>query len=127
MKKTLFFLLSFLLPALTMAWCIDDDDAAAGDSVGIGSPLPNFTVTLSDGFTVSTADLQGAPSVIVFFHTLCGDCQRELPVVERFNHEFPDVRFLCIARSQGKEEISAYWQKNGLTPPLLSATRCRGL
>ncbi|MBS7396774.1 MAG: TlpA family protein disulfide reductase [Prevotellamassilia sp.] len=115
MKKTLFFLLSFLLPALTMASCIDDDDAAAGDSVGIGSPLPNFTVTLSDGSTVSTADLQGAPSVIVFFHTLCGDCQRELPVVERFSHEFPGVRFLCIARSQGKEEISAYWQKNGLT------------
>ena len=74
MKKTLFFLLSFLLPALTMASCIDDDDAAAGDSVGIGSPLPNFTVTLSDGSTVLSAVLQGVPSVMVFFYTRCGDC-----------------------------------------------------
>ena len=96
-----------------------NDDAAAGDSVGIGSPLPNFTVTLSDGSTVSTADLQGAPSVIVFFHTLCGDCRRELPVVERFSHEFPGVRFLCIARSQGKEEMAKIFYQEDCNLSLL--------
>ncbi|MGM9694222.1 MAG: redoxin family protein [Alloprevotella sp.] len=117
MKKTLILILSFLFPALMMASCMNDDDPAATDSVQVGSALPSFTITLSDGTSVSTADLKGAPSVIVFFHTLCGDCQRELPVVERVSHDFPGVRFLCIARSQGENEISAYWAQKGLTLP----------
>lgn len=62
----------------------------------------------------------GLRAVIVFFHTECEDCQKEFPVLQNLYNiikENASYEFVCIARSQTKEEIDAYWKKESLTLP----------
>lgn len=105
---------------LCLSSCISENDGP-GRSLKAGDPVPEFSVTLSTGETVSTADMKGHTTVIVFFNTGCSDCQRELPKVQeaydRALAEGTDVRFICIAREETDASISAYWEAEGLTLP----------
>ena len=109
---------------LGLAWLLAgcsgiDSDRPGEDPVKVGSAVPTFSVTLQDGNVLSSKDLEGQISVIVFFHTTCSDCQRVLPLVQRVYEEYKPagVRFVCIARAQGAAEIQAFWQMNRLTLP----------
>lgn len=118
--------------ALTCGGCVTDDEPK-GASLEVGDILPPFSVTMnyvtqsSSGSisigstsTVSTTSLAGKISVIVFFNTGCGDCQKELPVVQELWNEFsynPFVEIFTIARDENEKDILNYWQKNGLTLP----------
>ena len=72
---------------LTMSACIRDRIPEGAD-LRPGDRLPWFSVTMDDGSVLSTGDLAGKVSVIVFFHTGCPDCQAELPVIQRIHDEF---------------------------------------
>lgn len=98
--------------------CVTDDNDG-GYALGVGDPLPEFTVTMKDGSTVNSADLAGSVSVISFFHTSCPDCQEEFPILQEAYERSADtgVRFICIAREQEDPEIEEYWTANGLTLP----------
>lgn len=61
--------------------CIRENVGESIQYVQPGDRLPDFTVELSDGTILSRHSLVGKVSVLVFFHTECPDCQRELPVV----------------------------------------------
>lgn len=102
--------------------CITDDDAPTGEErIRPGDPLPAFTVTMYDGTTLSTEDLRGSVSLVVFFHTGCPDCQKELPVLQQLYEAYgglsSEVRFVCISREEGEADIAAYWAANSLTLP----------
>ena len=55
---------------LTMSACIRDRIPEGAD-LRPGDRLPWFSVTMDDGSVLSTGDLAGKVSVIVFFHTGC--------------------------------------------------------
>ena len=76
---------------LTMSACIRDRIPEGAD-LRPGDRLPWFSVTMDDGSVLSTGDLAGKVSVIVFFHTGCPDCQAELPVIQRIHDEFSPER-----------------------------------
>ena len=81
------------------------------ETIHVGDKLPFFTIETSQGDSLSTNDLLGKATVLVFFHTMCGDCQRELPVVESLHQKYgKEVRFICISREQTDEEVAAYWE-----------------
>lgn len=108
--------------ALTLlcASCIKDDPA--GESLlANGDMMPAFSVTLNDGSTVSNRTLTGQPSVIIFFDTACGDCQRELPHIQKaydsLRAEGSDIPFICVAREQKAAEVAEYWTSARLTMP----------
>ena len=113
--------ISLLIIALvTLSSCLGrvEQVSSGKDIVQLGQQLPLFTVTLNDHTTLNTAQLQGRPSVIVFFNTLCSDCRRELPIVQRVYDQYGQrVQFLCISRAQTDDEVSIFWQKNVLTMP----------
>ena len=107
MKKTVLILAVLVL---AVSACIRDK-IPEGAELGPGDRLPEFSVILDDGSVVSTGDLSGKVSVIVFFHTGCPDCQAELPVIQRIHDEFsPD-------REEDAADIAEYWAENGLTLP----------
>ena len=89
--------------------CITDDDDDRGDfALVAGDALPQFSVEMSDG------------GVIVFFHTDCPDCQKELPVIQKVYDTYkenPDVLLSCISRSESGSEVQAYWEKHSFTLP----------
>ena len=114
MKKTVLILAALML---AVSACIRDK-IPEGAELGPGDRLPEFSVILDDGSVVSTGDLSGKVSVIVFFHTRCPDCQAELPVIQRIHDEFsPEAAVLCISREEDAADIAGYWAENGLTLP----------
>lgn len=109
---------------LLFASCIGEEEVTSSttDRVRVGDALPAFSVRLDDGALVTPAALYGHTAVITFFNTGCGDCRRELPVLQQLYEAYAarDVRFVCISRAQPVAEVSAYWQENGLTLPVSS-------
>lgn len=102
-----------------MSGCIKDE-LPEEHSLQPGDRVPAFSVTMSDGSTFRSSELQGKRGMIVFFNTECPDCRRELPKVQQAYDRVkddPDYKVICIAREEEKEEIAAYWSENGLTLP----------
>lgn len=105
-----------LIALLSMTACTKDPSI---DLPCIGDPLPSFTVRTDSGRTVGTADFSSGTSLIVFFHTGCPDCVRELEFLQPFHLEHADElnEFLLISREQDAESIRAWWDTNGYTMP----------
>lgn len=124
MKRRYVFLL-LLLPLLIYS-CIHDSEAGtdySGERILTGQNLPAFSVVLTNGKTVNTETLKGRPSAIIFFHTECGDCRRELPVLENIHREYDDrINFIAISRQQPASEVEAFWYEKGLTIPVSAQT-----
>ena len=81
--RTRSLLILFVLAVFGSCISEDADKGSQGANLVVGDSLPTFQVTMNDGSTVSTADLLGSVSVVVFFSVDCGDCRVELPVVQR--------------------------------------------
>lgn len=124
-----------LLPVLimTMAFfgCSLDDKDDGGDvveRVKVGDRIPLFTVetVLSDGTksVFSSAQLTGE-TVIVLFNTSCGDCQRELPLLNDYYLRHRDdkgFQMVAISREEGAESVAAYWKEHALEIPWSAQT-----
>ena len=97
--------------------CIKDKQTGA--DLVVGSRIPDFTVLMDDGSTVSGESLRSGVSCIVFFYTGCPDCQKSLPAVQRIYNEYSvhGVSFALISREETDDTISKYWQSNGYTMP----------
>lgn len=114
--RRLSFILSFVVLTLIVS-CIKDD--VRGADLKPGDLLPDFEVVMSDGSVISDESLKGSVSVVVFFSTICPDCQQILPVVQEIYDEYAPkgVIFALISRAQGEEDIRDYWDTNGLSIP----------
>lgn len=100
--------------------CIRENVGESIQYVQPGDRLPDFTVELSDGTILSRHSLVGKVSVLVFFHTECPDCQRELPVVQKlyeYYREDARVEIVCIRREEAADEVAMYWRQHELTLP----------
>ena len=103
----------------TTQGCISDEDPQ-GVALGVGDTLPEFSVTMNNGEAVTTPGLIGKVSMIVFFNTNCGDCQKELPIVQevwQYYQGNSNIVIAPIAREEGNDEILKYWEENGLSMP----------
>ena len=106
------------LAMIALGGCITEEEPTE-EVVAVGSTLPDFEVTLNDGSTITGAMLRQTPSVVVFFHTACPDCQQTLPRVQRLYDAYASrgVQFALISREEGEASVAAYWETNGLTMP----------
>lgn len=95
--------------------CIKEKQTGA--DLAIGDRIPDFTVTMNDGTKVTGAQLREGVSCIVFFTTLCPDCQQTLPHVQRIYDEYlhKGVKFALISREEGKDSIEKHWTEKGYT------------
>lgn len=100
---------------LLLTSCVFDDHEPR--TLKIGDRLPEFTVVMSTGDTVTTSSLAGNTSVITFFSTSCEDCRRELPRLQKAMEEHPQIKFICIARQESDSTISVFWREHNLTLP----------
>lgn len=98
--------------------CIDDDENLARECA-VGDRLPDFSVTMNDGDSVSGASLRESASLILFFHTSCPDCRQVLPVIQRIYDEYAtaDIQFAFISREEDATSIAAYWESQNFSMP----------
>ncbi len=113
-----------LLLMLLLTGCVSDKEEPVW-SLQPGDELPEFTVEVN-GTPISTGMLRGCRSVIIFFNTNCKDCHAALPKIQEAYDKAvasdEDVRYLCIAREEGEEEIREYWRRHDLTLPYAAQT-----
>lgn len=106
--------------ALVLSSCSMHDEPSVLERVKVGDQLPAFTLLMNDGKVESNASLMGHQVVLVFFSTLCGDCQRELPELQRLYDMLPDtsaVKMIAISRAEGDSIVRSYWAEHSLSIP----------
>lgn len=113
--RTRSLLILFVLAVFGSCISEDADKESQGANLVVGDSLPTFQVTMNDGSTVSTADLLGSVSVVVFFSVDCGDCCVELPEVQRLWDLQLGIPIVLIARENTEEAIQLFWQQHHLT------------
>lgn len=110
--------LCLLVCSLLPVACINDQEEEGGTERQVGDLLPSFSIRMNDGRQLTTADLQGKTSLLVFFHTDCQDCQQELPVVQQVYDDYGSrVEVICISRAEAEKDIRTYWTAQHLTLP----------
>lgn len=114
MRRILFFCMGIVMMAVS--GCISDEPELRS-LIGVGDPLPEFSIVMNDGETLTTRMLRGSESLIVLFTTWCPDCRRELPRVQAYSDAHPEVRVVCISRSETREDIETLWREENLTLP----------
>lgn len=104
---------------LTLGWLlVSCGTISATADIRSGDELPPFSVVQSDGEKFTSSTLGGKPTVIVFFHTACWDCRKELPALQQLYERYgASVRFLCISRAEPAAFVADYWQRHRLTLP----------
>lgn len=117
--------LAILMAALSS--CINDPEEEEW-SLAPGDPLPEFTVTTTDGRTVSNLSFAGRKGAIIFFSTECVDCRRELPQLEEEYRRLlsepggEDFELICISREETADRVNAFWTEHALTMPVAIET-----
>ena len=114
---TIRLLVAVLISSLFVS-CINDDEIAERECA-IGDRLPDFSVTMSDGTSVSGASLRETASLILFFHSSCPDCQQVLPIIQRIYDEYAsaEIQFAFISREEDATTIATYWESQNFTMP----------
>lgn len=103
--------------------CIKDEAENNGDfSLQAGNYLPAFSITNGDG-QLSTNNLTGKVSLIVFFNTTCKDCQRAFPAIQEIYWEYKDhlgFKMILIAREQTEAEVNTYFTEHSYSMPFFT-------
>ena len=95
-------------------------ESAAKVGHDVGDMVPEFTLTLGSGGTISSQELidRGQPTFIFFFATWCPICRAELTQMKDIYPEFSDeVAFYLVGQdtTETLDEIIAYKERQGQT------------
>jgi thiol-disulfide isomerase/thioredoxin len=105
----------FILTALTLSGCGNEDPYAEFYADYIGKPLPAINLQTLDGYAVPLADLASGqtPAIINVWATWCTPCLKELPsLFNLFKSE--QVSVLTIAVDKEAYEAQAYLAQHNL-------------
>lgn len=116
------FISAFLLVGCTIDDHKDSPDPDETNLIRVGDRLPSFSVDVvtGEGTGVFSTDRLTGRTVIVFFHTTCSDCQRELPKLNDYylaHRDEPGFQMVAIARAEQQETIAPFWQEHRLSIP----------
>ena len=110
--------ISALFLALAAATSCIYDDPEQEFELKPGDSVPTFTILMSDGTSMTSAQLSEGAALIMFFHTGCPDCQNTIPSVQKIYDKYKEeVKVILISREQAYEEVQPYWQEKGYTLP----------
>ena len=123
MKKVLLILLALALFLAVSA-------SAEDESPLLGKPFPEFTVTDTEGNTLTLSEaLKDHEAVLInFWASWCGPCRNEFPAINKVYEEYKDrVAFIALSKEpkDSNEIIASFRQENGLTLPMGRDEDCK--
>ncbi len=85
-----------------------------------GDTAPDFQMTKMDGLPISTSDLKGHPSVLVFWTAWCPACKEEAPNINRLaaEYEAKGVKVLGINIKESEERTASGIEEFGIRYPV---------
>jgi peroxiredoxin len=102
-----------VLPLVLLVLCLSVVQAVSQQNLRVGSMVPQFTGTSSDGVEYSLAGLRGKVVVLTFWSTRCEICRVELPRLDevvRQNQARP-VEFLALS-PESDDMVAAYMRNH---------------
>lgn len=96
------------------------DSAARRIPPAVGSTAADFNLPLLDGQSQKLSDLRGRPVIINFWATWCPPCKEEMPLLQRYAHQYPD-RFVILGVDYEEETsaVQSYVQGMQINFPIL--------
>lgn len=73
----------------------------------IYSKVPDFTFTDEKGKLHAITEFEGRPTVIVFWASWCGDCNTQMPLMQKYieaSKKYGEVNFLFVNKMDGERE-----------------------
>lgn len=105
---------------LIVSGCIKDEHEPVVNYIEVGDVVPAFEVSDGKGNTFHSAAFRGKRSLLLFFDTTCGDCQREFPKIQEVweaIRDKDDCLVITISRDQTYKETDLYWEAHNFTMP----------
>lgn len=93
---------------VVVGWLRRERQSGGGGELEVASAAPSFTVQRLDGRALSSSELLGKPTVLVFWATWCGVCQEEMPALERFAAA-SEGRYNVLAVSRESAAVLRGW------------------
>ena len=112
-----------ILCALCLISCIPGVVCAESTESIQGKAMPDFTVELTDGTTVTLSELLKTKEVVVLniFATWCGPCQGEFPEMEAVYRQYQDRMEIVAASAYEGDDMDtlrSFKEEMGLTFPM---------
>jgi cytochrome c biogenesis protein CcmG/thiol:disulfide interchange protein DsbE len=87
--------------------------------VGVGTRMPEFSLTTFDGETIDSKDLQGKVLLVNFWASWCVPCEEEAAELEQAWQLYreDDVVFLGVDYVDTEREARAYLERFGISYP----------
>jgi cytochrome c biogenesis protein CcmG/thiol:disulfide interchange protein DsbE len=79
-----------------------------------GGKAPSFTLTSTDGGTVSLASLAGKPLVINFWRSDCPPCRAEMPLLQQRVGAPSGARLVLINWGESADVARSFLTRNGI-------------
>jgi peroxiredoxin len=86
--------------------------AFSQQALRIGSPVPQFSATSSDGVQYDLAAMRGKVVVLTFWSTRCEICRVELPRLSQSVAQYDPAHVVFLALSPESDEIVRPYLKN---------------
>lgn len=99
----------------------NEETTQSVDFLKVGDEAPDFELQDLNGNTVKLSDFEGEPVIINFWATWCGPCTEEMPYLQQFYENYPDVQIITI-NCDPENDIQAFVTSNGYTFPVLLDT-----
>lgn len=87
-------------------------------------PVPDFSLTTSDGYKLDSTDFIGEePFVVVFFATWCQVCDMKMPVLKSVLDDVGPVRTILVSLDDAQtwSHVPGYLKEYGIHYPVVSA------
>lgn len=112
---------SIALFALALGACTSPADPESlcppADLLREGDRLPECTFPLIGGGELALADLEGRPTVLNFWASWCLACLKEMPELDRFQDDHPELRVLGVntmINGETPEAGETYYEERGV-------------
>jgi len=88
----------------------------------IGDKIPDFTLTLSNGKTISSKDWRGKVVMLQFTASWCGVCRKEMPYIQQDiwvkNKRNSNFLLFGVDRDEPLEKVKQYQKEMNISYPL---------
>lgn len=108
---------------LTSALITDDDLSNA--SLGLGDVMYDFTITTSDGKTLTLSEVLAEKEMVMlnFWYSYCTYCVQEFPYIEEAYQQFKnDAEIIALNSFDQASDIAPFKAEHGLSFPMASCS-----
>ena len=95
------------------------------EGVSMGDYAPDFTLSDTDGNTISLSNYEGQTVMVVFWATWCPYCVQEIPAINAVYEKYKEQGLVVLGVNAGEQsdKVSKYQNSHNISYPILLDTK----